>query len=221
MNTKHVGLLFCFLNFCLVLTSCKEKSVEWPDEHFAATEIEAANDLRLPETLWQKLSYEDTKTTPPSGLYQFLPATIEMVEKTPGVLKTSPVVLQLTAGGGKIDLAQYLSGNQGTFYIRLRFGNEAEDKEPRIFFLSNARKRRIGDEIWGTGCNSYTDITDYYRKTLSKSGLAVNTTQARYVSLLAGSFVFAANDGKQIALSQISLTDSTQERLLCANEGEK
>lgn len=217
MNTKLLGFGLCLM----MILGCKEKSVEWPDEHFAPTEIEAANDLRLPETLWQKLAYEDTKTTPPSGLYNFIPATIEMVEKTPGVLKTSPVALQLTAGGGKIDLAQYLTGNQGTFYIRLRFGSDVEYKETRVFFLSNARKRRIGDEVWGSGCNTYTEITDYYQKTLSKSGLAVNTTQARYASLLAGSFVFAGNDGKQVAVSQISLTDSSQERLLCVNEGDK
>lgn len=199
----------------LILGACKEKAVEWPGEGFAPTQIEAANELKLPASLWKRISYEDNKTTPPSGLYSFIPAYIELAEKTPGVLKSASVSLELTAGGGKIDLSQYLSGQQGTFFIRLKFGKDIETTDLRVYFLSNAKKRRLGDEVWGSGCNTYSDITKFYLSTLSTTGVAVNTTRSRYISLLAGSFVFSANDGKQIALSQISLTDSGQEQFLC------
>lgn len=149
---------------------------------------------------------------------ELLPAKVYLIEKNRGILGGNKS-LELGKGGGEIDLSKWLSDKRGSFYIVFEPQEMPEGSVLKVYFLSRAKKRRVDGDNVGSGCNTYLDITSYYNKTMKKEGFLANTTDARHLSLLGGTFVFVVTTEKgPLQLTQVSVTDSRYPQLLCQNE---
>lgn len=145
----------------------------------------------------------------------FMPIKVFLIEKNKGVLGGENHLLSFGPGGGELDLANFLGERQGTFHIAFEIGLERGDNPFKVFYLSNARKREIDGITYGAGCNTYHDITGFFEKSMKGEGIRVNTTQERYVSVLAGTYFFALSHEGQLRIAQVTIRDSRFRQYHC------
>src|SRR5690606_28218689 len=87
---------------------------------------------------------------------KYLGFDIKLFEKKRRALSANALA-QLPRGGGTLDLRSVVTGDTGSFYLQIRVMS-AEDlpenqQSLRVFFFSNAPKRKIDEEEYGAGCN--------------------------------------------------------------------
>jgi hypothetical protein len=125
-------------------------------------------------------------------------------------------VIELSHGGGIVDLAQYLSGQQGSFYVGFELPPEFhEGTNFKAIYISMARKRKLDDHVFGAGCNQYFDITPKFLEMMKREGIKANTTRQRHVTVLAGHYIFSVMKDNRIYITQVTITDSQHKNLLC------
>ncbi|MES3037452.1 MAG: hypothetical protein V4736_06040 [Bdellovibrionota bacterium] len=210
----------------LVAASCTKKDnfVEpVPDEIGVA---EANQELMIPESMWDNfLSAEEAKKVENKETtfeFSLAPINVHLKEKNEGILKKPNYIIRLTRGGGYVDLAEYLTGTDGTFFMSLRSPEITEEaKAMKVFFVSRAKKRRLGDEVVGAGCRSYFEITSKYNTEMLDKGIEVNTKNLRHASVLGGTFLVKYTVGKKIFVSQVTFTDSKFPEAQCPPPGDK
>lgn len=213
---KHVVQAVSIWMFLLLGACTKEPGFRVSDYQEIKFE-DVPEDVKVPTKAWDLLEF---KTTAPgvTSLGKnliFSELTVYLVEKNAGVVEGEAVKIQLPRGGGTIDLSRFITDRRGTFYVGFEFPEFAEATSQKVLFMSKARKRRIGSEVFGAGCNQYFDITTEFFKKMKAEGLKVNTTQDRYLSVLGGSFLFAAEKGSDVHLAQVRFTNSQQPQFFC------
>lgn len=178
---------------------------------------DVAQDIKIPQAAWDLLEFksESAETATSSHDQVFAEITVVLTEKNPDILSEPTVRIKLPKGGGAIDFSRYVTGKQGTFYVKFEFADFENAVQKRVLFVSKARKRKIGGEIFGEGCNKFSDITDKYFEKMAEDGIKVNTTQQRYLSVLGGHFLFSAKRDNMIAISQVSFYHSQHQNLMC------
>jgi hypothetical protein len=158
---------------------------------------------------------ELAKASQRAGALIFVPIEVELTEKNPGVLTYPEILLKFPKGGGDLDLAHYLTGKQGTFFVKFHFDMPKEPEAFNVLYVSQARKRKVDGAILGSGCNSILELKDFYFQENSKEGIKVNTTQARHISVLAGNFILSYMANKTTYVSKVSFLDSRSKNLMC------
>lgn len=142
-------------------------------------------------------------------------ARVYLAEKNSGILTQSEQVINFPRGGGQVNLSDFVTNKTGTFFVGLDIPEVEGLTDLKIYFVSRARKRKVDQEIIGSGCNVFFDITDRFGKEMKKQGLKVNTLRQRHVSVLAGDFVIVGKKEKQTIVTKVSFTDSNNPNLLC------
>lgn len=184
-------------------------------EHLKVYKIdEIGKDIRVPSKIWIEI-FGDDKIK--SDSVSFTNMRIRFKEKNPGVLIEPEFVVEMARGGGEIDLSRFVTDKQGTFSIFFDASEVKAAKQPHVFFVSKARKRKIEGQVWGAGCKTFLNMTDFMLNKNDKAGIEVNTTRSRHLSVLMGHFIFAADK----KLTQVTFTDSSQPTLNCDTAGEK
>lgn len=143
-----------------------------------------------------------------------MPVHVILEEKNPGVLVAPVIRVRFPRGGGTLDLAQWVTERPGTFYARFELPEKGEDVVSN-WFVSRARARKFGDEIWGAGCRKFFRLPTDLAKVSDGPGLKANTTQDRHLAVLGGVFVFSLERGRQKFVTQVSVTDSRKSHLFC------
>lgn len=207
----------------LLLASCHSET-GYRNEHAKPEEVtEIPREIRVPLKIWDALAAEEKgkKTEKEGGDagYVFSEVKVFMTEKNPGVLKEPSVVISLPRGGGEIDLAQYVGARTGSFYVGFEVPEIEEKDMKKILFISHSRKRKLDEQVYGSGCREFFDITKSFMKEMKGEGLKVNTTRKRHVSVLGGTFILESKKAGQNYLTQVTFTDSENKNLLC-QEGE-
>jgi hypothetical protein len=201
-----------------LLSACHKKSSEekWVEQQMPVPEV----DIQLPQKVWTFIAGEESpvegavlKTT--TGVIAFVPLIVELFEKSPGVLVSPQIRIRFPNGGGALDLSRYLTEVDGSFFVRVIYDPEMVHENVDAYFVSRTKKRKIDDESWGAGCKSFFQLGGYFAKTLSTTGVLVNKTRLRHLTLLGGTFVFSVNDGKQMRLSQVTFTDARHPEYFC------
>ncbi|XGC80195.1 hypothetical protein ACES2L_12765 [Bdellovibrio bacteriovorus] len=141
--------------------------------------------------------------------------SVFLVEKNDGIVKNEAVKIVLPKGGGTVDLAQFITDKQGSFYVGFEVPGLAEAVTKKVIFVSGAKKRKLGDKVIGSGCNQFVDITDSFIKNMKGEGLKVNTTQERYLTVLGGTFLFSAEIDKDIQVAAVTFKNSNYNHLFC------
>lgn len=203
-----------FFVLCLSWLSCNKHENY---EHSHEVEIsESYIDANIPKQLWEKIEELDVaEKSSKQKSYKLSSIKLIFQEKNSDVLKKPHTIFSLTRGGNVFDLQDLVGTTKGTFFLQFDLPEELQDPNTKIYFISNSKKRRIGDEIIGSGCGKYFDLTKNFNTYFVKKTFPVNTTKDRHVSTLAGTFLFVLKKDDQILLAQITFTDSKMSHLLC------
>ncbi|MGE4132733.1 MAG: hypothetical protein AB7F86_13905 [Bdellovibrionales bacterium] len=130
---------------------------------------------------------------------------------------TENVRLATPLGGGVVDLEDLVKSARGVFTAR--FEAHREHQEPpadlHVYFVSHTKRRQIDGERFGAGCNTWMDLTGYYHKVLSKSGIQLYTAEQRYLSVLGGTFVLVHFSTESIGVGSLTFTDSRFPQVIC------
>jgi hypothetical protein len=146
---------------------------------------------------------------------EFSPLKIYLVAKNRGILGRENIQINFEPGGGELDLQDYVAAKNGSFYFVTEFMPNLEKATRKVFFLSNSVVRKIDGEKIGSGCDSYFDVSKFFADSMKLRGILVNTTRARHVSALVGTYFFAAvNEGK-LYLARLTVRDSVERSLQC------
>ncbi len=177
-----------------------------------------------------KTETEDTNTTLAADLSkEYVPLVVYLSEKVDnkGILQSHDHQLYFGAGGGILDLADFVESRRGSYYMKVEFAKAKSEVNPdvplkdfsketiKVFYLSNSRRRKLAGKIVGSGCNKYFDITSFFAKSMKTNGFLMNTTDHLDVTNLSGSFFFAAQIDKTLYISQLSIKDSRFNSLQC------
>jgi len=183
---------------------------------------EVAEDISLPLNLFKEFEKELTeefKSVAP--VFIFMPLQVRFSESHDGrgVLKDTSIQFDLEKGGGKVDLKEVMNG-QGSFYMNFPADQFASTLDiMHLYYISQAPVKKIQGESFGMGCGKWIDLKDSFKKFTKPETLKFNTTQLRYLHVLAGHYVFVLKQSNQIYLSQLTLTDSRFPAELCTSLG--
>jgi hypothetical protein len=141
---------------------------------------------------------------------------VNLTQKRVGALQDDTRINTPT-GGGVIDLADMITPVRAAF--RAGFETKKDDGQPlvpsRVFFVSHAKRRMLGGEEYGDGCNKFLEITTAYRKKWEKNGMEVFTADQRYLSVLGGTFIFVEYAKEALYVGSVTFTDSRYPDVLC------
>ncbi len=232
----RVGIILSLLT----VTGCSKPPGYRSDQYTSYKVQDLAQDQKIPVTTWDLLegrAGEAEHPEEPSGhggdsgggehggsgpkTYSSLKTTVLgevrvfLVEKNPGILRHPAIEVIFPRGGGTLDLAKYLSGQRGTFFVGFEFQSLAAATQKKVVFLSQAKRRKIGGQIFGSGCNQFFDVTDKFIQAMTVEGIKVNTTQDRHIGVLGGTFLFAAEIGGETQVAQVRVVDSQNNKLFC------
>lgn len=147
---------------------------------------------------------------------QFIPLKVTFTEKNPGVLKEPSIQYVLPNGGGHIDLSKLTTGANGSFYVKVEIEIDPKDS-PSYWFISRSKKRRIDQEVWGGGCNTFYNLDKFVPLQMFSGEFLVNTTRDRHITLLGGTFLFASRKSRDLKIAHLTFSDTTKDRLFCEN----
>ncbi len=201
------------LPFLFLLSCTRHQETEAPKR----IEIDqVAAEQQIPKSVMAKLDEdfkEEFKMTPP--LYSFMPLTVAFKEDQPEVLVNSSIEYIFPKGGGQLDLKDVIKG-EGSFYMF--FPTEQFDQDNdllHLFFISNSPRVMIDGEAFGLGCGKWNDLKGSFKKLQSDDNLKLNTTELRYLRVVAGTYVFVFRKLKNVFLTQLTVTDSRYSNQLC------
>ncbi|MFM6929990.1 MAG: hypothetical protein ACKOX6_16080 [Bdellovibrio sp.] len=227
---KSVRLLTVWM--FLALGACT-KTVGYHVEEFKEIKVEDLPDeVKVPSKAWDLLEFktvgaeahheakaegggEGHKEASGSKEVVFAAVKVFLVQKNEGIVNGEAIKIELPKGGGDIDLSQYLTGNNGSFYVGFEFPDFVESTAQKVLFVSRARKRKIDDQVYGAGCNQILDITNKYMLAMKGEGLKVNTTRERHLSTIGGTFLFSAQKAGSTLVAQVSFKDPKHQSLFC------
>lgn len=175
--------------------------------------VDTPPDILIPSAIWDKLAVVNTKPQ-----IVFVPIKVMLREKTKGVLKAPSIRILMPRGGGQIDLSQYTTQKQGSFYVKFGWDDDPKNDRTKVFFVSRARKRKVEGEEIGAGCKTYFNIESAIRKSHKKDGLLVNTTRLRHLGVIGGTFIFSIEEGRELRLSQVTFIDKSRPEYFCKAE---
>lgn len=210
--------LFAF-TLCLTLLACT-KPASFRTENPQTFQIDAIPaDFKMPAGVWELIEKQadekSAEAASPPGIF-YSSVKLFLTEKNPKILRAPSIVIDLPRGGGLVDLADYLTGEQGSFYVGFELPEEFQDGQNiRAIYLSRARKRKLDHRVYGAGCNQYLDITPKFLEMMKSEGLKVNTSRQRHVTVLGGHFIFSVMKDNRIYITQVTLTDSRHRNLFC------
>lgn len=172
---------------------------------------EAPGEVLIPSKIWD-IVFHGEQVKP---RLIFVPIRLRLKQKNPEILSQELLTFQFPRGGGELDLSQFVRDKRGSFYVDFEFEHDKSPETSYVFFVSHSRKRKVENEIWGSGCRSFYQIGNYLKMVGKKGGLLVNTTRFRHLSVLGGSFVFVNITGKEVRLAQITFKDSKNSQFFC------
>lgn len=215
---KRLGLIFVLAITSLVAVSgCKKTAPNWKSQAFEEKKVKPqSGDIEIPSTLWARVAppkiKEGDESRPETALE---PLKVFLIEKNKGVLKGQNIALSFVAGGGEINLSDFVEPLRGSFYFASEFMPDVENANVKVHFVSRSQIRKIGDDVVGAGCDKYFDLTGAFAGAMKKDGFLVNTSDQRHVSALAGIYLFTSTYDGRLHMASLTVGDSEYRALQC------
>jgi hypothetical protein len=134
-------------------------------------------------------------------------------------LISRPILFEIPKGGGVIDFQSIIPAVPGKFNLKVKLKKNSEDisgsEAIKVYFVSNSHKRKIDKEEFGNGCDSYYVVTSYFKNQLSSGNSLFFTKEQRYLSFLAGTYVFTLVAQDEINIATVSFEDARFPNLQC------
>lgn len=145
----------------------------------------------------------------------WMPAKIQLKAPVAGILKNLRTELSFSMGGGEVDIGEFVVGEKGSFFVKVLLDEYKDLSKLKVFFYSRAKKRKIDEDVFGSGCNVFFDVTKKFISLNSSEGIKVNVTNDRHLSVLGGHFILANKSEGKIYLTQVSFVDSNKLEYFC------
>lgn len=228
---RVVGRAIVCSTLCFSMSACKEEP--GADVEYEAGEIiDTSKNFKFPKELKEYIDDEyvafmktqgppfDIKTKEELLLQvprEYLDVQVFLTPLAAGTL-SHPTRISAVRGGGVVDLKDVVHGAKGSFFFDQKIVKTSDPKSApqklKIFYLSNAKKRKVGEESFGAGCGRYMDVTDYVTHVQGK-GVQVNATDQRYLSVLAGTYYYFGFEKERLFLAAVQIQDSRYPSLQC------
>lgn len=231
---KFIGLAFHILTIAalaLALSACKEGSGS-DIEYESGAIVDTSKNFKFPKELKDRIDDDyvafmktqgppfDIKTKDELLLQvprDYLDIEVLFTPLATGTL-SHPTRISAVRGGGIVDLKDVVKGAKGSFFFDQKIVKTSDPKSGpqrlKVYYLSNAKKRKVGDETFGAGCGRYMDVTDYIMRVQGK-GVQVNATDQRYLSVLAGTYYYVGFERERLYLAALQIQDSRYPSLQC------
>jgi hypothetical protein len=183
----------------------------------------SSRDVQLPRSLVARIEREYREFLKSQKVLELerikrtlLDVTVELVQEHKASLYED-VRISTPLGGGVIDLAEHVTAVRGRFKVRVTptVGKGEPLTGARVFYISDAKVRKLAGEDFGAGCGQFMEITDYFNKSMADGGFDVYTADQRYVSVLNGRFVIIKFDTDSIRAGSVKFTDSRYPEMSC------
>ena len=147
---------------------------------------------------------------------RLLELSVQFVEKNEGTLSGN-TEFRLPQGGAAIDLADYVIGEKGIFFVRIfaQGLDEIQLENLKVYFVSNSKKMNIQEDIYGAGCGKLFDISSFYHKIISQQGHEVAAAKLRYLGQLVGTFFFFYAESDAFYVGSSTFVDSRYQDSHC------
>ncbi|MCB0361691.1 MAG: hypothetical protein KDD35_03170 [Bdellovibrionales bacterium] len=141
---------------------------------------------------------------------------ISLATPSSGVLESN-AGFEVGRGGGRLDLADWVTGVRGDFYfsVRIKFEPAMLAQQLKVYYISHSPKIKIEDQTWGMGCGKLADISNFYHSQWSLSGWRLNSTGQRYLYAASGVYLFVYLKDDLLYLTSLSVLDSRYREALC------
>lgn len=172
-----------------------------------------------PDETVYKIERKKSKVQTPLKFTSF---KIFLTESHFGVLGGKDYEITYGLGGGDFDFADYVRSQEGSFNMRFEIGmNPKEAEEFHVFYWSNGKRRRIGGDVYGSRCDYVLDLTHFFETQALKSGVFVTTHAKKYVTTLAGTYVFVVKKEGALYIAQLTMKDSRYGLFHCRNNSKE
>lgn len=182
-------------------------------------EKDLATDFKIPKAFVDKIKDSMGKEIHAQPEFIFTNLDVVLLTDQENVLKQPMTRIKLPNGGGKIDLADYVTG-QGSFYLSFpsdQFTNPQITLE-NIYYISDAPQIKIENESYGIGCGKWIEMKPKIKELQTSKFLKLNTFDQRYMYVAAGQYIVVLKRGlSQFFLSHLNLTDSRYTDKLCSS----
>lgn len=209
---------FALLAVAFVVVACQGKTgyknLKYDEQEMAAP----ATDVRLPTKLWNLFENPNSDDQEPAETQkptEFVGLKVFLYERNKGILGGRNHLLVFPAGGGELDLRDFVSEKNGSFYFVAEPRTKIEKPNIKVYFLSNSIVRDLDGTTVGTGCDTYFDLSTAFGKAVASEGFLLNTTAQRHVSATAGTFFFVLDDGQKLYLARLTVKDSRYPSVQC------
>ncbi len=183
----------------------------------------SSRDVHVPRALVAKVEKEYDSFLQKLGVINRSPVKrgllnirVDLVQKRGGGLfENARVITPL--GGGVVDLSELVTPVRGAFFAKIETQYE-DGKTPedlRVFYVSRAVKRTLAGDTFGAGCNTWMELTSYFKKTMAAEGIHLYTADQRYLSVLAGTFVAVSFAKEALSVASLTFTDSRYPQVMC------
>jgi hypothetical protein len=199
----------------LIISSCRSETHE--DKYTEVKIEERPVDFKVPKKMFEQIETDLIGTSAVQPVYLFTPLQVVLFSESDTVLKNLSTRISFPNGGGKLDLADYVSG-QGSFY--LSFPKEQFEKLPtleKLYFISDTPKKTIDSEEFGIGCGKFVDIRKQFEFLQNKNFLKLNTTELRHLYVVTGYYVFVFKNSSQIYFTHLHVIDSRYPDNFCSS----
>ena len=187
------------------------------------------SEVSLPMELWDEIEKNHHGLHPanfdpraqlegqgPVKFYTNLPLIVEMTASHDSTLEKPPYRLVYQDGGGTLDLARFVrAGSVGSLRLSLKLPQEHQTSRRKVFFLSNAPERVLEGKKFGSGCNVFLDVTEYFDSSMKKGGLELFLKNERHLTVFGGTFFLMASQASQLLLAHLRITDSRYPQHSC------
>ncbi|MBC7754699.1 MAG: hypothetical protein H7Z71_10710 [Moraxellaceae bacterium] len=188
------------------------------ETHFTDIKIEVrADDFKVPIKIFDQIEADLVGTATLQAAYLMAPLEVVLSSESNGVVQNSPIRLIFPNGGGRLDLANYVSG-QGSFDLSFPPQQFADLPQlEKLYFISDSPKKRIDGEEFGLGCGKFVDIKKKFDLLQKPHFLKLNTTNLRYLYVVAGYYLFVFKNNNQFYLTHLHVTDSRYPDNFCSS----
>lgn len=221
-KNKRAPIYLMFIPFIILGCFGKSNSTEQKIDQKGSI-YKSDKDVPIPNQLIEQLEIQYLKAyrleNPDSPLTdmqltlqvprRLLQLSVQLIEKNEGTLSGN-TEFRLPLGGAAIDLGESVVGEKGIFYVKIEVGGLSSDQleNVKVYFVSNSKKMKVKEEIYGAGCGHFYDISQFYHKVLSKAGHEVAAADYRYLGQLVGTFFFFYAESDAFYVGSTSFIDS-------------
>lgn len=206
----------------LLLLGALVSFIAYANEPESKAAKQSSRDVKVPKGLVAKIEHDyreylkSEKVAEKAITRKLLNITVNLSEERHAALHENARI-GTPLGGGVIDLADFVTPIRGAFQMKITAAGEKSD-EPmpvKTYFVSRAKTRRIGGETYGSGCDKYMEITNFFNRKMSQGGFQLYTADQRYVSVLGGTFVLVSFDKDALMVGSVTFQDSRFPELIC------